>query len=254
MINVKNLTQKYGKKVVLDELNVKIEKNKITSLIGANGAGKSTLFSVISNLIKPVNGEIILQGKCIKKYSTTEIAKEISVLRQNNNINIRITVEELVSFGRFPHSQGNLGPEDYEKVNDAISYLNLEEIRDSYINELSGGQRQRAFIAMILAQDTKCILLDEPLNNLDMRYAEEMMIILNKLARELKKTIVIVMHDINCAAHYSDRIIALKDGKIIKDGTSDEVITKEVLDVVYDHDFKIEEFYGKKICLYNNVS
>lgn len=251
MIKVSDLTQKYGEKTILNNINIKIEKNKITSLIGANGAGKSTLFSVISNLIKPVNGEIILKNKCIKKYNSNEIAKEISILRQNNSINIKITVRELISFGRFPHSKGRLTKGDEIKIQDAIDYLDLNNIQGSYINELSGGQRQRAYIAMILAQDTKCILLDEPLNNLDMRYAEEMMQILSKLSRDLKKTIVIVMHDINCAAHYSDRIIAMKDGKVLKDGTPHEVITKKVLDKVYNHDFKVEEIEGKKVCLYN---
>ena len=196
----------------------------------------------------------MLKDKCIKKYDSNDIAKEISVLRQNNNINIRITVEELVAFGRFPYSKGRLTKEDKEKIKASIEYLDLEEIKSKYINELSGGQRQRAYIAMILAQDTNCILLDEPLNNLDMRYAEEMMKTLNRLSRELGKTIVIVMHDINCAAHYSDRIIAMKDGKVLKDGTPDEVITKEILDQVYDHNFKIREIQGKQVCLYNKVS
>lgn len=253
MIEIKGISQAYGKKQVLYDINLKIQENMITGLIGPNGAGKSTLLSVISRLIQPLEGEIYLDNIDIKKIKSSDLAKRIAVLRQNNNINLKLTVEELVSFGRFPHSNGRITKEDKEKIEEAINYMKLNEIRNQYIDELSGGQKQRAYIAMILAQDTKYIFLDEPLNNLDMRHAVEMMTILENLVRDFNKTIVIVMHDINIAAAFCNYIVAMKDGKVITEGLTDDVIEKEVLDNVFDHDFCIAGIGGKKFCVYHNV-
>lgn len=252
MIEVKNIHQSYGDKKVLNNLNLKIKENKITALIGANGAGKSTLLGVISRLIKPNSGEVLIDDINITNFKSNDIAKKISVLKQTNQINIRITVKELVTFGRFPHSKGKLNKDDHLKIDEVITYMNLKQHQNTYIDELSGGQRQRAYIAMILAQDTKYIFLDEPLNNLDMKYAVEMMVILQDLVKDFGKTIVIVMHDINFAAAFCDHIVAMKDGIIINEGTSDEMMDKKILDNVFDHDFCIAGLDGKKVCLYYN--
>jgi len=253
MIKIKNISQAYGKKQVLFDVNLKIQDNKITGLIGPNGAGKSTLLSVISRLLKPMEGNVYLDNEDINNIKSSDLAKRIAVLRQSNNSNLKLTVEELVSFGRFPHSNGRLNKEDKIKTEEAISYLKLEDIRHSYLDELSGGQQQRAYIAMILAQDTKYIFLDEPLNNLDMRHAVEMMTTLENLVKDLDKTIVVVMHDINIAAAFCDHIVAMKDGRILAEGTTDDIIEKEVLDNVFDHDFCIAGIGGKKICVYHNL-
>ena len=253
MIEIKNISQSYGKKQVLYDVNLKIQENMITGLIGPNGAGKSTLLGVISRLLEPSSGSVYLDGINIKDIKSNEIAKRIAVLRQSNNINLKLTVEELVAFGRFPHSQGRLTTEDHLKIDEAIEYLKLNEIRNSYIDELSGGQKQRAYIAMILAQDTKYIFLDEPLNNLDMRYAVEMITTLENLVKDYNKTIVIVMHDINIASAFCNYIVAMKNGEVLSEGKTDDIIEKEILDDVFDHNFCIAGIGGKKICVFHNL-
>lgn len=252
MIEIKSIFQSYGELKVLQDINLTIEDNKITALIGANGAGKSTLLGVISRLIEPSSGEVLLDGDLIKNIKTRDIAKKLAILKQTNQISLRITIRDLVSFGRFPHNPGRLKPEDLDKIDESLTYMNIKDIEYKYLDELSGGQRQRAYIAMILAQDTKYILLDEPLNNLDMKYAVEMMMILERLVKELGKTIIVVMHDINFAAAFSDEIVALKDGQVVYQGSVDYMMDKTKLDDIFDHDFCIAGVNGKKICLYYN--
>ena len=250
MIEVKNITKIYGNKKVVDNVSLNIQEGKITSFIGPNGAGKSTLLSIMSRLLKRDSGEVLVDGKDILKWDNKELAKKIAILRQSNNINIRLTIRELVSFGRFPHSQGNLKEEDYKYIDEAINYMQLKEFEDRYLDELSGGQRQRAYIAMVIAQNSDYIFLDEPLNNLDMKHSVEIMKILRKLCDELKKTVVIVIHDINFASCYSDYIVALKDGKLIKNGLAEETIQKEELENIYEIDFHIENINNRNICIY----
>ena len=250
MIEVRGITKKYGNKNVIDNVSLKIEEGKITSFIGPNGAGKSTLLSIISRLIKRDAGEVLIDGKEILEWDNKELAKKVSILKQSNNINIKLTIRELVSFGRFPYCQGNLKDEDIEFVDKAIEYMQLKDIEDKYLDELSGGQKQRAYIAMVIAQDTEYIFLDEPLNNLDMKHSVEIMKILRKLCDELKKTVVIVIHDINFASCYSDYIVALKDGKLVKNGVTEETIQKEELESIYEIDFHIENINNRNICVY----
>ncbi|WP_284140842.1 MULTISPECIES: ABC transporter ATP-binding protein [unclassified Virgibacillus] len=250
MVDIKNLFKSYNQKKVIDDVSLSIEKGTITSFIGPNGAGKSTLISMVSRLIAKDNGDITIDGKDIMKTKNNELAKKISILKQSNAINLKLTVKELVSFGRFPYSQGKLGKEDWEKVNEAIQYMELEDMQDKFLDELSGGQRQRAHIAMVIAQDTEYILLDEPLNNLDMRHSVQIMKTLRRLVDELGKTILIVIHDINFASCYSDYIVALKDGKIVKQGRTCDVIDKCVLKDIYDMDIDIKNIDDKRICVY----
>lgn len=250
VVEVKNVSKKYGNKLVVENVSLEIEKGKITSFIGPNGAGKSTVLSMISRLLSRDSGEVYIIGKEISSYKSNELAKTISILKQSNNVNIRITIRELVSFGRFPYSQGNLTKEDWDYVDEALRYMELEEIQHKYIDQLSGGQLQRAYIAMVIAQNTEYILLDEPLNNLDMKHSVQIMKALRKMVDELGKTIIIVIHDINFAASYSDNIVALKDGKVVKSGTVDEIVTKEVLSDIYEMDIDIHLIQGKKICVY----
>ena len=178
------------------------------------------------------------------------MSKKISILKQSNNINLRLTIRELVSFGRFPYSKGRLKSEDEKYISEAIEYMRLEDIQDKYLDELSGGQRQRAFIAMVIAQGTEYIFLDEPLNNLDMSNSVQMMKVLRKLCDDLGKTIVIVMHDINFASCYSDYVVAFKDGSIVKKGTTDEMINKNTLEEIYQMEFDVQNINGRKISIY----
>ena len=250
MIEIKNLTKSYNGKKVVDNVSVKIPEKKITSFIGPNGAGKSTLVSMISRLLKKDGGEVYIDGREIGQWETNELAKKISILKQSNHIDIRLTIRDVVSFGRFPYSQGNLNKEDEKQIDQAIAYLKLEGMQHKYLDELSGGQRQRAYIAMVLAQDTEYILLDEPLNNLDMKHAVEIMKILRSLVMELDKTVVIVIHDINFASCYSDYIVAMNEGKLVEEGTTAKIIDEGVLGAIYDMNFKIENINDQRICVY----
>ncbi|UYO32462.1 petrobactin ABC transporter ATP-binding protein YclP [Bacillus halotolerans] len=250
MVEVKNVSKQYGGKVVLEETSVTIQKGKITSFIGPNGAGKSTLLSIMSRLTKKDSGEIFIDGEEIGTCDSKELAKKMSILKQANQINIRLTIKDLVSFGRFPYSQGRLTEEDWVYINQALSYMKLEEIQDKYLDQLSGGQCQRAFIAMVIAQDTDYIFLDEPLNNLDMKHSVEIMKLLKRLVEELGKTIVIVIHDINFASVYSDHIVALKNGRIVKEGPPEEMIETSVLEEIYDMTIPIQTIDNQRIGVY----
>ena len=250
MIQIKNIFKKYRNKNVVEDVSFDIEKGKITSFIGPNGAGKSTVLSIVTRLISGDGGEILIEGKELKSFESKELAKKIAILKQSNNITLKLTIRELVSFGRFPHSQGNLKEEDYKYIDEAINYMQLKEFEDRYLDELSGGQRQRAYIAMVIAQNSDYIFLDEPLNNLDMKHSVEIMKTLRKLCDELNKTVVIVIHDINFASCYSDYIVALKDGKLVKNGVTEETIQKSELENIYEIDFHIENINNRNICVY----
>lgn len=253
MIRFEQLQKKYGDHVVLKGLSSSIPKGKITSLIGPNGAGKSTLLAIISRLLKQDSGNVFFYDKELSTYNNNDLAKRLSILKQSNHMDVRLTVKDMVSFGRFPHSKGRLIPQDWVKVDEALQFSNLYELRDAYIDELSGGQRQRAFIAMIIAQDTEYILLDEPLNNLDMRHSVQVMKMLRKLVDELGKTIVIVIHEINFAAQFSDHVIAMKEGDICYNDHVDAVITPEVLEEIFEIKFDIIHQNGRRICNYFNI-
>ncbi|WP_018754614.1 ABC transporter ATP-binding protein [Paenibacillus terrigena] len=250
MVEVSNVSKSYGNKSVVDQVSVSIRKGQVTSFIGPNGAGKSTLLSMISRLIKMDSGKVKIEGKEISEYKSNDLSKKISILKQSNHITLKLTIRELVAFGRFPYSQGRLTEEDWKFVDEAIDYMDLRELQHHYLDQLSGGQTQRAYIAMVIAQNTEYILLDEPLNNLDMKHSVQIMKTLRRLVDELGKTVVIVIHDINFASCYSDYIVALKDGKIVREGPTDEIISTPVLQEIYDMDIPIQEVEGRKICVY----
>ncbi|MBN6888677.1 iron-siderophore transport system ATP-binding protein [Cytobacillus horneckiae] len=252
MIEIKGLTKRFSKKPVVEDVTVTIEPGTITSFIGPNGAGKSTLLSMVSRLLEADTGEVLLDQTNVKKWKSDEFAKRVSILKQANYINVRLTIRDLVEFGRYPYSKGRLKEEDEKFVNQAIEYMNLTDMQDKFLDELSGGQKQRAFIAMVIAQDTDYVLLDEPLNNLDMKHSVQIMKILRKLVDELGKTVIIVLHDINFASVYSDRIVALKDGKVVKNGPTNDIINSDALRQIYDMDIPIQEQNGCRICVYFN--
>lgn len=249
-MRIKNLKKSYGDKSVVDSVSFNIPKGSVVSMIGPNGAGKSTVLNLISRLIARDSGEIEFEGKDIAEWKGKDLAKHLAILTQTNNIQMKLTIKELVAFGRFPYSGNHLTKEDEEIVNRSISYMELDDLKDRFIDELSGGQRQRAYIAMVIAQDTDYILLDEPTNNLDIYHATNMMKIIRRLCDELGKTVVLVLHEINYAAFYSDYICAFVNGKVAKFGTVEEVMTKETLSEIYRVDFEIQEIEGKPLSIY----
>jgi len=252
MIQVRELTKLYGKKQVVENVSVDIQRGQITSFIGPNGAGKSTLLSMVSRLLDADTGEVLIDSTNTKKLKSNEFSKRVSILKQSNYMNVRLTIRELVSFGRFPYSKGRLNDKDEKMVDQSIDYMDLKEMENAFLDELSGGQRQRAFIAMVIAQDTDYILLDEPLNNLDMKHSVQIMKILRRLVDDLGKTVVIVLHDINFASVYSDRIVALKNGRVVKDGPTEEIIQSAALKEIYDMDIPIQQMNNCRICVYFN--
>lgn len=247
---VKEITKKYNGKKVVDGVTFQIPKGSVISFIGPNGAGKSTVMGMISRLIANDGGMIDFEGKDIKKWNSRQLAKKLAILTQTNNVSMKLTVKELVTFGRFPYS-GNLpNDEDEAIIEKSLRYMELWEIKDRFIDELSGGQRQRAYIAMVIAQDTEYILLDEPTNNLDIYHASNMMKIVRKLCDELGKTVILVLHEINYAAFYSDFICAFVDGRVAAFGTVEEVMTKDTLSQIYNVDFEIINVKGKPLSIY----
>ena len=249
-MNIQELTKTYDGKTVVDSVSFEIPKGKVLSLIGPNGAGKSTVMGMISRLIARDEGMVDFHGKDIGKWKSRELSKKLAILTQSNQIQMKLTVRELVAFGRFPYSAGRNTQEDEAIIDQAIAYMELESFQDRFIDELSGGQRQRAMIAMVIAQDTEYVLLDEPTNNLDIYHATNMMKIVRRLCDELGKTVILVLHEINYAAFYSDYICAFLDGKIAKFGTVKEVMTREVLSQIYQVDFEIMEIEGKPLSIY----
>ena len=247
---VKELLKKYNGKTVVDGVSFELPKGKVISLIGPNGAGKSTVMGMISRLIAQDDGSVDFEGKDMSKWKSRDLARRLAILTQSNHVQMKLTVRELVAFGRFPYSGNRLTAEDEEIIEKAIAYMELEEFEDRFIDELSGGQRQRAYIAMVSAQDTEYVLLDEPTNNLDIYHATNMMKIVRRLCDELGKTVILVLHEINYAAFYSDYICAFVDGKISKFGTVEEVMTKENLSEIYRVDFEILEIEGKPLSIY----
>lgn len=233
MIRLENVVKRYGSDVQIGPISTELAAGGIIALVGPNGAGKSTLLTMMGRLLEPDSGSIVVGGVDVQQTPSKVVAKHVSILRQENHFVTRLTVRQLVSFGRYPYSGGRLTQADEDKISEAIDFLNLTQLEQRFLDQLSGGQRQRAYVAMVLAQDTEYLLLDEPLNNLDAEHSVQMMKQLRRAADELGRTFVIVLHDINFAASYSDYIVAMEDGHIAVQGTPDEIITDEVLTRVF---------------------
>ncbi len=249
-MNITNLTKRYNQQLVVDSVDFEIPKGRVLSLIGPNGAGKSTVMGMISRLVTKDSGLIQFDGKDISQWKSRDLSRHLAILTQHNNIQMKLTVRELVAFGRFPWSGGRLTRQDHKIIDDAIAYMELGQLQNQFIDELSGGQRQRAYIAMVIAQDTGYVLLDEPTNNLDIYHASAMMRTVRRLCDDLGKTIVMVLHEINYAAFYSDYICAFVEGKVQAFGTVHEVMTQERLRKIYNVDFEMMEIQGKPLSIY----
>ena len=242
MIRIENVKKVYSDEVKIGTLNFEIPKAGITSLIGPNGAGKSTTLLMIGRLLAMDDGKITVANMDVADTKSKDLAKILTILRQENHFITRLTVRQLAGFGRFPYSKGRLSKQDEIIISKYIDFLGLKELENRYLDELSGGQRQRAYVAMVLCQETEYVLLDEPLNNLDIARSVQMMKHLRHAADEFGRTIVTVLHDINFAAKYSDRICAMKDGQIAAYGTADEIMNPEILTNIFET--KIEVING----------
>ncbi|APF41296.1 ABC transporter ATP-binding protein [Neomicrococcus aestuarii] len=250
MIVIDAVSKSFGAHQVVKDVTTTLPEGGVTALIGPNGAGKSTLLALMSRLENMDSGSISVGGLDIATTPSSETAKTLAILRQENHLTMRLSVRDLVAFGRFPHSGGRPTVVDLEAVEAAMEQLDILSFADKYVDELSGGQRQRAFIAMVLAQDTQYLLLDEPLNNLDMKHSVEMMRLIRSLANDHGKTVVVVLHDINFASAYADTIVAMKDGALVHQGTPLEIMQPDVLKDIYDIDIRVEEIDGYRLGLY----
>lgn len=246
-MEVKNLDFSYGKEKILDDVSLKVKKGKITTIIGANGCGKSTLFNVMTKNLKPQKGLVLLNNEDISKISLKSFAKRVAIVHQYNTAPYDTTVETLVGYGRLAYSQFGISDkeEDEKYISYALESTELTELRNCNIAELSGGQRQRVWIAMALAQNTDILFLDEPTTYLDIKYQIEILRLVKTLNEKHNMTIVMVLHDINQAAFYSDEMIAMKNGKIIANGSPDNVLTEDVIKETYGIHLDVEKVGGR---------
>ncbi len=249
MIIIDNARKSYDE-VEIGPLDIKIPKAGLTSLIGPNGAGKSTTLLMIGRLLDMEEGHIKVADMDVTESKSEDLAKVLTILRQENHFVTRLTVRQLAGFGRFPYSKGRLTKEDEVIISKYIDFLELTDLENRYLDELSGGQRQRAYVAMVLCQETEYVLLDEPLNNLDVARSVQMMEHLKHAAKEFGRTILAVMHDINFAAKYSDRICAMKDGRIAAFGTVDQIMDSNVLTDIFETKIEIIEGPYGPIAIY----
>ena len=241
MISLEQVKKSYTDEVRIGPIDLKIPKGGFTALIGPNGAGKSTTLMMIGRLLDLDAGQIEVAGMDVTSSKSKDLAKIITILRQENHFVTRLTVRQLVGFGRFPYSKGRLTADDETIISKYIDFLELTSLENRYLDELSGGQRQRAYVAMVLCQETEYILLDEPLNNLDIARSVQMMGYLRHVADTFGRTIITVLHDINFAAKYADHICAMKDGQIAAFGTVAEVMNEALLSEIFETHLEIIE-------------
>lgn len=251
MITLTNVRKDYSSDVKIGPVDLEIPAGGITALVGPNGAGKSTLLTMVGRLLGMDEGQITVAQYDVTKTKSKDLAKIISILRQENHFVTKLTVRQLVGFGRFPHSKGRLTEEDERIISQYIDFLNLSELEDRYLDQLSGGQRQRAYVAMVLSQETDYVLLDEPLNNLDIAHSVEMMKHLEHAAAEFGRTIIVVLHDINFASRYADYIVAVKHGQIEKMGTPREIMQDDVLSSIFNTPIEVIDGPNGKIACYH---
>lgn len=245
MIIATHVSAAYGESLVVDDVSILVPKGGITALVGPNGAGKSTLLAVMARLMGAKAGTVSVDGLDVAATPSDVLAQRLAILKQDNHSGIRLTVRDLVGFGRYPHSKGRLTASDREHVERAMDWLDLEGLGDRFLDELSGGQRQRAFVAMVLAQDTDYILLDEPLNNLDMAHAVAMMQRLRRAADELERTFVVVLHDLNAAAAYADHMVAMADGQVVAAGKTETLMDDALLSRVFGLPIAVHDVGGQ---------
>ncbi|MCG3882673.1 ATP-binding cassette domain-containing protein [Psychrobacter sp. Ps3] len=247
MIELDNISHHIGKQQILHDISLSLPSAQVIALIGPNGAGKSTLFSVMARLQPLQSGKVMFGEHDIVSCPARTLAKTVAMLGQDNQVQGRLRVHELLMFGRYPYHQGQPSAQDEQKVQEVIARFELEPLAERFLSTLSGGQRQRVLIAMIVCQDTPYLLLDEPLNNLDMYHAGRLMRELRELSCSQQKTVVIVLHDINQAAQFADTVVMMKTGQVMAVGQPVDVITKDTMKDLYNVDVTVLNHQGRPV-------
>jgi iron complex transport system ATP-binding protein len=251
MIKLNNISHHIGKQQILHDITLSLPTAQVIALIGPNGAGKSTLFSVMARLQPLQSGQVSFavdnEERDIVSCQARTLAKTVAMLGQDNHVQGRLRVHELLMFGRYPYHQGQPTADDQQKVQEILERFELEPLAERFLSTLSGGQRQRVLIAMIVCQDTPYLLLDEPLNNLDMYHAGRLMRELRQLSHNQQKTVVIVLHDINQAAQFADTVVTMKAGEVTAVGRPADVITQETMKDLYNVDVTVLSHQGRPV-------
>ena len=251
MIKITGISHHIGKQQILHDINLSLPPSQVIALIGPNGAGKSTLFSVMARLQPLQTGQVSFavnnEERDIVRCDARTLSKTVAMLGQDNHVQGRLRVHELLMFGRYPYHQGQPTANDQQKVDEIIELFELQPLADRFLSTLSGGQRQRVLIAMIVCQDTPYLLLDEPLNNLDMYHAGRLMRELRELSHSQQKTVVIVLHDINQAAQFADTVVTMKDGQVQAIGRPVDVITQQTMKDLYNVDVTVLNHQGRPV-------
>ena len=251
MIKLNNISHHIGKQQILHDITLSLPTAQVIALIGPNGAGKSTLFSVMARLQPLQSGQVSFavdnEERDIVSCQARTLAKTVAMLGQDNHVQGRLRVHELLMFGRYPYHQGQPTADDQQKVQEILERFELEPLAERFLSTLSGGQRQRVLIAMIVCQDTPYLLLDEPLNNLDMYHAGRLMRELRQLSHNQQKTVVIVLHDINQAAQFADTVVTMKLGQVTAVGRPADVITQETMKDLYNVDVTVLNHQGRPV-------
>lgn len=247
MISIRNVTHQIAGKPILRDVSLDLPRHGISALIGPNGAGKSTLLSLVARLMPLQGGSIAVDGHDLKACDTAALARILAILPQIQDTAPRLSVADLVAFGRYPHSRGRLTAEDHQVINMALDAFHLTDMRGRALDTLSGGQRQNALLAMILAQETDYLLLDEPLNNLDIAASRRLMRQLRTLADDQGRSVVIVLHDINYALAYADHLVVMTEGRVVATGAPGEVISDDFVNKVYGTDAAVIDHAGRRI-------
>lgn len=250
MIKVDHLNYSIGSQSILNDITTSIPKGGITALVGPNGAGKSTLFAHIARLLPIQQGKITIDDLDVSRTAGAVMAKKVAILRQENPISSRITVESMLMFGRYPYHKGRPKAEDEAIVEDTLQHFQLTGLRDRYVTELSGGQRQRVMVAMVFCQSTDYLLLDEPLNNLDMYHARQLMHQLHRIAHQHHRSIVVVLHDVNYASAFADYIIGMKGGRVVLEGKPREILTEDNLETLFNVRAPVVDVDGKSMVMH----
>ncbi|WP_269429957.1 ABC transporter ATP-binding protein [Modestobacter caceresii] len=231
----------YGDKVVVDGLDLQLLDGSFTAIVGPNGCGKSTVLKALGRLLRPTSGTVLLDGRAIGATSTREVAKVLGLLPQTPLAPEGLTVADLVARGRHPHQSWlrQWSSDDEAVVTEALSWTDMADLADSPVDALSGGQRQRAWISMALAQGTDLLLLDEPTTYLDLAHQVDVLELVGRLHAEKGRTVVVVLHDLNLAARYAKRLVAMKGGVLVASGTPQEVLTEQLLADVFELEARV---------------
>lgn len=251
MIKITGISHHIGKQQILHDITLTLPSVQIIALIGPNGAGKSTLFSVMARLQPLQSGQVSFdvnnEERDIVSCDARTLSKTVAMLGQDNQVQGRLRVHELLMFGRYPYHQGQPTANDQQKVQEIIERYELQPLAERFLSTLSGGQRQRVLIAMIVCQDTPYLLLDEPLNNLDMYHAGRLMRELRELSHTEQKTVVIVLHDNNQAAQFADTVVTMKNGGVLATGAPVDVLTQETMKDLYNVDVTVLNHQGRPV-------